>query len=349
MHCAGILCCVHEAAAPVHMYQESLPEIIPSMSAIHLHENKRICAFTLRELMDQIECIQLNWGRIVACMREGSRELLKGAMARVGFLATHAFETPKTENGYDGFVLDDPQHICMVPPQGKLSILARKSLRQAVCILMTLGRVQAIVCGAVEVPEQESVEDVLNALKQHHIEASMDFFNGLQQMMLLAPGMRLVYRTNFSGMYNNVSQVIYFHFPNFCRQPQKGLNEVAEQAMTLLPLITELLPDVPVAYDDDSVIAGLTSEKRRGAEKVRPWTWLISCGSVFLVEEETGEIFSAASLLDLVCFYLIRDKRELGEKAVEGDDVAMQTKRRKRMHEQKNEGCMHGHMFVLGT
>jgi hypothetical protein len=35
----------------------------------------------------------------------------------------------------------------------------------------------------------------------------MDFYNVLQQMVTLAPGLRLVYRTNFAGMYNDISQV----------------------------------------------------------------------------------------------------------------------------------------------
>ena len=44
-------------------------------------------------------------------------------------------------------------------------------------------------------------------MKQHHVESSLDFFNELQQMISLAPGLRLVYRTNFAGMYNDISQV----------------------------------------------------------------------------------------------------------------------------------------------
>ena len=43
-------------------------------------------------------------------------------------------------------------------------------------------------------------------MKPHHVESSMDFFNEFQQMITLAPGMRLVYRTNFAGMYNDISQ-----------------------------------------------------------------------------------------------------------------------------------------------
>ena len=59
---------------------------------------------------------------------------------------------------------------------------------------------------APDVPEAMR-ETLTNMLKQHHVESSMDFFTELQQMISLAPGMRLVYRTNFAGMYNDISQV----------------------------------------------------------------------------------------------------------------------------------------------
>ena len=225
MHGFGVLCCVRESLAPGPEYQQSLMEILPEHAGVHLHSEKPVCEFSLRELFDQIECLQLNWGQIVGwCLlapdefteeeepskKRTAEKLLRAIMARVGFIATHAFETSDAENGYDGFVLDDPQHTSVLPPQGRMSIISRKSLRQIVCMLLGLARVQDIVRRSVavpSVPKEIQAQMVLDALKQHHIEASMDFFNGLQQMMQLAPGMRLVYRTNFSGMYNDVSQV----------------------------------------------------------------------------------------------------------------------------------------------
>jgi hypothetical protein len=40
------------------------------------------------------------------------------------------------------------------------------------------------------------------------VECSVDGFATVQQIVQLAPGMRLVYRMDFSGMYNDVSQVL---------------------------------------------------------------------------------------------------------------------------------------------
>jgi hypothetical protein len=113
-------------------------------------------------------------------------------------------------------------------------------------------------------------------LKQHHVEASMDFYNVLQQMVTLAPGLRLIYRTNFAGMYNDISQVVYFHNPKFARQPQlPTVKEIAATAIHTLPLMTELFPDMAVYYDDDPMIPALTKDhmqksKRKKARSARP-------------------------------------------------------------------------------
>ena len=341
MHGLGILCCVREAVHPVCMYEESLVDIIPELPSVHLHETKIISSFSLRELIDQIECMQLNWGQIIANM-DRSDLLLRAIMARLGVIAGYAYPTAKTEEGYDGFVLDDPQHTSAIPPQGKLSIISRKSLRQLICVLLGLARVQDIVSRAVRVPEQseaKQAENVLDTLKQHHIEASMEFFNGLQQMMQLAPGMRLVYRTNFSGMYNDVSQVIYFHFPKFSRQPQLNLLEIPAHTLNLLPLITELLPDIPVVYDDDSRIPGITATNNDS--NAAEWVWLVSCGSVFLVQVGTKSIFSGHCLSELVCFLLEKSKRCLNDQ--DDDPNNNQSKKRKR---QMALECLtdHGHV-----
>ena len=351
MHGMGILCCIGESVRPAPMYEESFASILPETPSVHLHGNKAISQFTLRELMDQIECMQLNWGQILSDMRdEGtcSQGLIRAIMARVGFLAKNAFPTAKAEDGYEGFVLDDPQHTCMMPQsQGAWSIISRKTLRQVVCVLLGLARAQDIVQRVVLVEEQsEEVlnENVLDALKQHHIEASMEFFNSLQQMMQLAPGMRLVYRTNFSGMYNDVSQVIYFHFPKFCRQPQMALVDIGgHTTMNLFPLIRELLPDIPVCYDDDSKIPGLTTASGANDEKEEAYyIWLISCGTVFLVEVATGRVYGGGdNLTDLVYFLLKTTKRTV---LAQEEDRDEESKRRKRLMAE----CFteHGHVLM---
>jgi len=337
MHGFGILCCLHEAAVPCAAYHESLETLVPTLPAVHVHENKRISEFSLRELVDQVECMQLNWGQIIVfASQERSEALVKGIMARLGFIASHAFEYHKPEDGYEGLILDDPQYITLLPHN--MAIISRKALRQLICTLVGMVRVLHIVQRAVAVPPYSSErlnESIIETLKQHHIEASMDFFNSLQQLMHLAPAMRLVYRTNFAGMYNDVSQVIYYHYPKYARQPQKTLQEMPYSTMHLLPLIRELLPDIPVMFDDDSQILGLTTSEATEANRMG---WLVSCGTVFLVEGAT--IYRSDTLLDMVCFFLEKTGRQLVVEQQEDKRL----KRRKVFDPSQSE---HGHVQLL--
>lgn len=102
---------------------------------------------------------------------------------------------------------------------------------------------------------------IKSAFKTHHIESSSDFFNNLQQVICLAPGMRLVYRTNFSGMYNDISQVVYYHHPKFAKQPQLKLQEILLSSLNTLPLLTQLFPQINVCYDDDSFLPFLSDKE----------------------------------------------------------------------------------------
>jgi hypothetical protein len=70
--------------------------------------------------------------------------------------------------------------------------------------------------------------------------------------------MRLVYRTNFAGMYNDISQVVYFHHPKFAKQPQLKLSEILQSSINTLPLMTQLFPQIQVYYDDDSCLPYLS-------------------------------------------------------------------------------------------
>lgn len=207
-------------------------------------------------------------------------------------------------------MLDDPQHCTPLPGGEGLGVISRKSLRQTICVLLSLLRVHHIVSTAVPVPPSTDAEvlEVERALRQHHIEASMDCFTQLQQMVYLAPGQRLAYRTLFSGMYNDVSQVVYMHHPRFGRKPQAELAAIPSSPLHMLPLITQLIPQIPIVYDDDTCVPGLTPSR----PKEPAWTWLVACGGFFLVDVQAGIVFGHERLGALVAHYLRATQASIG-------------------------------------
>jgi len=366
MHIYGILCCLEESENPSSdICQYSLVAILnesqyPELTILHLHGNKKLADFTLRELIDQIECLQLNWGKFIGSLLDNRQLdvaflLLKGIASHIGNIAHHAFSS-------DGDMLDDPQYMSMLPKlhhheigefEVTYAIISRKALRQAISILHILFRILYIIQKTeFTLPVESSfLKKIVNSLKQHHIESSMDFFNVFQQMVYLAPAMRLVYRTNFAGMYNDVSQVIYFHYPKFSRQPQISLNDIPYSNIHLLPLISQLIPEIPIYYDDDTYIPGLTDaslksyvktsappsgsdiifEDDASNQKIKDeeWVWLVSCGEMFLVRAipSPSKVYIAKdhSLLHLLGFYLMTTGRKFGDDMLDSSDLLLQT------------------------
>jgi hypothetical protein len=252
-------------------------------------------------------------------------------------------------------VLDDPQHATPLPPNmlmpmaermeeeeetdttssssssssgssaTRFGLLSRKSLRQAICVLLALLRVHHVVSCAVEAPPASQMEEreVEFALRQHHIEASMDTFNDLQQMVYLAPGQRLAYRTAFCGMYNHVSQVVYFHHPRFCRSAQLDLARIPGSPMHMVPLVMQLLPEITLVYDDDAHIPSLTS--KAGSASSQGWRWLVCCGAFFLLDVERGLLLSHERMAVLVAHYLRHTGKSIGASDLGGTTTTTTT------------------------
>ena len=312
MHGLGLLVCLGEHAHPPPTYAQRLnAETVGGPAVVHLHAQTPVCRLSLRELLDQIECLQLHWGPTLNAWGPArARAVLRALMARMGEIAHHTYPV-------GGDVLDDMQHVTPLPDT-KLGVMARKSLRQALCVLLVLCRVCAIVERAEPAPVSDVRRTVIDALRAHHMEASIDTFNALQQMMYLAPGQRLAYRTHFAGMYNCVSQVIFYHHPRYARQAQRPLAEVANSPMHMLPLITQLLPEFGLVYEDDSVVPGLT----RASTPPTGWRWLVCCGAIMLLECETSRVWRASDLSVLVAFLMERTGCAIAAEEEESEAVA---------------------------
>ena len=116
-------------------------------------------------------------------------------------------------------MLDDPQYMTALPVGDgtQMNIVSRKCIRQLCCMFMAMFRVLHIVRN-VSIEAEPTTEEralAIGMLKTHHVESSSDTFAFLQQIVQLSPGMRLVYRTNFAKMYNDISQVNPHYFDSY--------------------------------------------------------------------------------------------------------------------------------------
>ena len=61
------------------------------------------------------------------------------------------------------------------------------------------------------------------------------------------PGARLAYMHQFPGMYNCVSQVIFYHNELYERRRHNHFHE----AIDALPVVTHMYPELPVVLEED--------------------------------------------------------------------------------------------------
>jgi len=145
---------------------------------------------------------QLHWGQVLGhCAPDQVEAVLDALLARFGALAQQAI--PCSE--------DDQEHVAPLPGDGALGVITRRTLRCTVCLFLALYRSLHIIDRAEVLPSLPDETQLARAFRPQHVEASADDWTDLQQMLCLAPGMRLVYRTQFAGMYNNVSQASLLH------------------------------------------------------------------------------------------------------------------------------------------
>lgn len=136
---------------------------------------------------------------------------------------------------------------------------------------------------ATAVPHNVAME-----LHAHHREASLDVYYEMSMISDLAPGFLVQYKCKFSHLFHSISQVVYFHFPQYRRRVQKSLEEIVggkASAVNMLPLLQQVRPEIPILYEH----TGACSES---AHRGVSYAWVVLSGFVLMVAE-SGEAFCA--------------------------------------------------------
>ena len=121
-------------------------------------------------------------------------------------------------------------------------------------------------------------------ITKYHYEASNDAFHMLCMHFSLPVAARLNYRHDFPGMYNHVSQVVYFHNSQFARTPRHPFADVRNAgAVHILPAVQELFPEIPLRFEEDRLDP---------TKKDQGWYWLLLAGRVYLVTPEPKVLHS---------------------------------------------------------
>ena len=207
-------------------YRAHLAELVPGFETI-VHAQTPVNEFGLRQVRDQLDDLQLHWNTYVQHL-DKCHELLDALMTRFGMLC-------------DAGPHDDSESI---DPNGMISVAA---LRHFLAIFLILYRHVWLWNNCHEHKHEHQV-----SINKYHVEASLDTFDTHSMVVQLPPAARLLYMQDFKGMYHNLSQVVYFHYPDYNAALQRPLDELQQGLSyhSLAPL-GQVCPDIPVLMEDE--------------------------------------------------------------------------------------------------
>jgi hypothetical protein len=241
------------------------------------HLRSRVYSLSPRQLRDVVEDLQMHWGAYIEdkSLADELADTVDACMARFGEINLKATQC------------DD---VTMAESNGPPIRLSQSCIRRFVSIFFVLYRHLHAFHNCVR---PAAVDHAIPQIEEFHLQAGQETFNRYTMYMDLPPAARLIYRQDFAGYYNCISQVVYFHFPSYERRVQQPLDTVrAEQhpANTLAPLL-EMYPDIKLIYEDEQ----LSDEC---------WQWVVMGARVYLVSPRK-EFFYSDDLRVLVGLVLL--------------------------------------------
>lgn len=269
-----------------------------------------VARMTWRELKDTVANILFEWPKFLDRLQQNLRphQNLRQVMHLITQCACRFGELAFTVCGED--IMDDPSETQPAPAAsararctgvGKdLLTLTPGAMRRMAGSLLIMYRHLHLLSVCVKVQPQKFDAGV----SKYHYEASNDMFNLLCMHMALPVAARLNYRHDFPGMYNHVSQVVYFHNSQYSRCARQPLEDIQKApAVHVLPAIQELYPEIKLRFEED-----MFDPTKAGTE----WFWLLLAGRVYLVTPEPRVLYSE-NVSDLLKVYVDSISESAGE------------------------------------
>ena len=179
-------------------------------------------------------------------------------------------------------------------------VVSAQTRKECFDILHVLMRLFFLLLDAqpVEV-DDELVIKYVKELSPFQYEASLHDFYNFSMVSDCIPASILVYKHEYKEMFNDPSQVIYFHQPTYKRQRQidfESITSLSAGDINVLPIILQIKPDVPVFFEH----TGACNSTACSAE---PWSWLVIHRHVLLCDNN-GKYYVAKNIYVLFAYLM---------------------------------------------
>jgi hypothetical protein len=147
--------------------------------------------------------------------------------------------------------------------------------------------------------DAEVVKGYLQEFSPFQHEASLHDFYNLSMVMDCLPASIIMYKHTYKEMFNDPSQVMYFHQPTYKRPRQlefENIISMSARDVNVLPIITQIKPDVPILFEH----SGACSSSACSAE---PWSWLVIHKHIVLCDSN-GKYYVAKNIYVLYAYLM---------------------------------------------
>ena len=273
MHVAGGALCVlmHRHSVPV----PSVPELsVLDDSALHARlflTQTPMAEYALPDIQEFLCNLQAEFNSMYELTDEGYEccvdvtVLLLGVMTRLGFWMAYEF---RLEAG-------DTSMIDVVEPVAAGWLHIRPDvIRHMLDVMHAILSAHRLLVSARLV----SKPTILPEFHPVHLEASMDTWWELATVADCPVRGITQYKNKFQFLFHTVTQVIYFHYPSYNRRLQQSFASIQSGAcasLNMLPLLMQIVPDIPVLYEH-------TGAGYRPACAIHKFAWLVFGNHVLL-------------------------------------------------------------------
>jgi hypothetical protein len=277
-HLLGILICRH-------CYSTNTPETLQVTADRFILSDIPPHKMTLKQIKDTLANIQFEWPLfLLKSPTEHSIQavkwLLEACTSRIGEFLTN----PMSDE-----ILNDIQD---TQPHLKTTdkTLSPSATRRLLGSILLIHRHIYLYSHCEEVDLAPGTICDTGVTMYHH-EASTEHFHKLCMHYSLPIAGKIHYKHDFPGMYNDVSQAVFFHDNNYKRTNREPYTTT--NPLHLLPSVSLLYPEITIKFEDDLFDPTKSDQG---------WYWILLPQRIYLVSPEP-QIYYSDNLTVLVKIY----------------------------------------------
>jgi hypothetical protein len=257
------------------------PVKFDAMSRLQLIDTHPL-SMNFKEMKDTLANIQFEWPQYINQIQndevkvQNIKNYVSLCMSRIGELVSQIH--PNT-------VLNDIHDTCI--DQAGFTKLTSSAIRRIIGSILIINRHIDLY----DMSEELTPIDHSIGITAYHHEASMENFHKLCMHFYLPAAAKLHYKHDFPGMYNDVSQAVYFHNSEYKRIKREEYTSTTP--IHMLPSVCLLYPEIPVKFEDDLF----------NPYEDQGWYWVLLPSRVYLVSPEP-KVYYSTNLSTLIHMYI---------------------------------------------